>query len=153
MTYSFEIRYQNKRIFSGKGRKDLKFSFRFPISYFSNKNFAKRIYPSSLIVSFCKGLFTRVTSDFYYLRYNYTDDRKMSITCEWTMIKRHRQTSIYKIPACYFRCNAFSQIRGCPSLGTKSHGSISRAKALYAHEISERAMSEFLEAAIRAIKT
>lgn len=79
------------------------------------------------------------------------DDRKTSITCE-NDDKTARRSLVYKIPERYFRRNAFSQIRGCPSLGTKSHGSISRARALHAREISERRQSEFLEAALRAIK-
>lgn len=90
---------------------------------------------------------------FYGTKYYSTvDDRKMSITRE-NDDKTARRSFVYKIPGRYFRCNAFSQIHGCPSLGTKSHGSISRAKALHACEISERRQrAEFLETAIHAVK-
>jgi len=69
--------------------------------------------------------------------YTAADDRKMSITRE-NDNKTVRWSFEYKILERYFRCNAFSQIHGCPSLGTKSHGSISRVKAFHAREISER---------------
>lgn len=140
-TFYFEIRYQNRTIFSGRDRKSLGFSFRFSILNFSKKKFfAKKIYPSNLI-----DLFVLRIIYFSYIAifivcnipYNCTDDRKMSITCE-NDDKTARRSFVYKIPGHYFRCNAFSQIRGCPSLGTKSHGSISRAKALHAREISKR---------------
>lgn len=104
------------------------------------KFLAKKIYPSNLIDLFVlRIIYSSYIAIFIVcnIPYNCTDDRKMSITCE-NDDKTARRSFVYKIPGRYFRCNAFSQIRGCPSLGTKSHGSISRAKALHAREISKR---------------
>jgi len=142
-TLCFEIRYQNRTIFSGRRRKSLAFSFRFPISNFSKKNFARRGSNRRDLINYFIDFFfiyssysaIFIASD---ITYNCTDDGKTSITCENDDKTARRYPSVYKIPGRYFRCNAFSQIRGCPSLGTKSHGSISRAKALHAREIFER---------------